>query len=920
VNYTRPDASVVVRTVTTSPTGAFSDTYTPDKIGSWKVRASWPGDEDHYGWTTSMFSFTVTKGSSTISCSLSSSTIFIGESVTISGSVSPAHPAVTVYIQYSIDGGNTWNNITSTITNSTGAYSYMWLPSLGSYLIRSYWQGDEDHNGATSPKPSLSVRKMSSTISCALNPASITVGSSTTISGSISPSHTALVTIRYSADGGVTWVILTTITSLSDGSYSYGWTPPAVGTYKVKASWAGDEDHEGVESPTQTLTVAKASSTISCSVSPASIIIGSSVTVSGSISPGHGGVTVTLTYTRPDSSVVTRTVTSGAGGNYTDTYTPDRAGSWTVKASWPGDADHNGATSSVQSFSVTKIGSTISCALNPASITVGSSTTISGSISPAHTASVTIRYSTDGGATWITLATTTSLSDGSYSYGWTPPAVGTYQVRASWPGDGDHQGAESPVQTLTVTKASSTISCSVSPEKVKKGETATVSGSISPVHAGVAVTLTYRRPDGSTFKRTLTTTSTGTFSDMYKPETAGSWSVTASWEGDQDHNPATSTAFAFTVEEEFPIWLVVGVAIIGVAAIIVYRLLKGGRRAPPPSPRPPPAAVPAVPPTPPPAPPEAPAAPPTVPTPPPPEAPKPPARKYCANCGVEMPIEGVYCPRCGKRQIEEEIGRAVKEKPNVQELERRGDVEALIDALRHEDEEVREYAAEAVGKIGGKRGVEPLIETLKDSSWRVRMWAAWALGNVRDERAVEPLIRALRDDRLDVRRIAADALSKIGETAIDPLIKAFSDEDPNFCSRIEYALWNIGNAVVGPLIRALEADDWRVRRRVAMALGYINYKRAKDPPGIILDPGAIFYLDTKIEVPASKRDEARAVEPLIKTLEDNEPMVREAAAYALGKIGDKRAAEPLRRKLEDNNPAVREAAKVALEEVRRRQR
>jgi len=378
LRYTRPDGSKVTRTTTTDAAGFFSDTYTPDRVGSWRVWASWPGDEDHIEAASPTVSFTVSKASSSISCSLSSSTIFIGENVTISGSVSQVHPAVSVYIQYSVDGGKTWNSLTSTVTDSRGTYSYTWFPSLGSYLIRSYWAGDEDYQGATSSAQSLNVRKIGSIISCAVNPASVTVGSSTTVSGSISPSHTAPVTIRYSTDGGFTWIILTTITSQPNGSYSKAWTPLAVSTYKVKASWAGD---------------------------------------------------------------------------------------------------------------------------------------------------------------------------------------------------GDHEGAESPIQTLAV-KASSTISCSVSPERVKKGETAPVSGSISPLHAGVTVTLTYKRPDGSTFKQTLTTTSTGMFSDTYKPETAGSWSVTASWEGDQDHNPATSTAFIFTVEEEFPILLVASIAIITVVAIGVYFFLK----------------------------------------------------------------------------------------------------------------------------------------------------------------------------------------------------------------------------------------------------------------------------------------------------------------------------------------------------------
>lgn len=31
-------------------------------------------------------------------------------------------------------------------------------------------------------------------------------------------------------------------------------------------------------------------------------------------------------------------------------------------------------------------------------------------------------------------------------------------------------------------------------------------------------------------------------------------------------------------------------------------------------------------------------------------APTPPTKKYCMDCGAEMPVQGTYCPRCGKRQ------------------------------------------------------------------------------------------------------------------------------------------------------------------------------------------------------------------------------------------------------------------------------
>jgi hypothetical protein len=96
------------------------------------------------------------------------------------------------------------------------------------------------------------------------------------------------------------------------------------------------------------------SSAISCSVSLTSVPSGNSTTVSGSISPAVSGVQVTLTYTKPDGTTLTRTTTSGNDGSFTDTYSPDKVGSWSVTASWAGNDAYFGATSLAAAFTVTE--------------------------------------------------------------------------------------------------------------------------------------------------------------------------------------------------------------------------------------------------------------------------------------------------------------------------------------------------------------------------------------------------------------------------------------------------------------------------------------------------------------------------------------------------------------------------------------
>jgi len=121
------------------------------------------------------------------------------------------------------------------------------------------------------------------------------------------------------------------------------------------------------------------------------------------------------------------------------------------------------------------------------------------------------------------------------------------------------------------------LSCSVSKDTITQGDSIVISGSLNVTLSGKTVTLTYRKPDGSTFNRTVTTGSDGSYSDSYIPDTAGSWSVTASWTGDSSYNGATSSSRSLTVNSvTFILFTPLGVALTGgiiVLAVIVVVLV-----------------------------------------------------------------------------------------------------------------------------------------------------------------------------------------------------------------------------------------------------------------------------------------------------------------------------------------------------------
>jgi hypothetical protein len=100
-----------------------------------------------------------------------------------------------------------------------------------------------------------------------------------------------------------------------------------------------------------------------------------------------------------------------------------------------------------------------------------------------------------------------------------------------------------------ITKISTTISCACSSSEVNEGNFITTSGTITPSVSGKTVALTYTRPDGTSFNRTVTTELDGSFNDSIKPDAAGTWGVQASWGGDLIYTGATSSPISFTVKK-----------------------------------------------------------------------------------------------------------------------------------------------------------------------------------------------------------------------------------------------------------------------------------------------------------------------------------------------------------------------------------
>jgi len=231
--------------------------------------------------------------------------------------------------------------------------------------------------------------------------------------------------------------------------------------------------------------------------------------------------------------------------------------------------------------------------------------------------------------------------------------------------------------------------------------------------------------------------------------------------------------------------------------------------------------------------------------------------------------------------------------PNVEKMKSKKDFKGLIKALGYrKDAAVCEAASMALVEIR-EPAIEPLIAALKGENEDVRQSAVQTLVKI-GEPAIEPLIAALKD--YSVRRGAAGVLIMMGEPALEraaeQLIVEFEGENDDARGAAFEALVEIGEPAVEPLITAL-SDKSLDERRMVVA-------------------GIIVKTDTMEVIPHYADLQVK----LNDAFADKGFTARAAAAAALGEIGDARAIEPLIAALKDDDLPVRWVAAGALFEFR----
>ncbi len=276
-------------------------------------------------------------------------------------------------------------------------------------------------------------------------------------------------------------------------------------------------------------------------------------------------------------------------------------------------------------------------------------------------------------------------------------------------------------------------------------------------------------------------------------------------------------------------------------------------------------------------------------------------------------------------------------------------IETLVSELTHE-EDWRRMRATAACVAGGPRSVQALMDALRTGSTELKKEAAAMLARIKDPRAGVALVKLLELDEDDARKAAATALEQMaGVLDVDTAgalvsLLPHTAEGPTR-QVLTHLIGAIPTAVL-PLCDLLKHPNAEAQIAAALMLDQLLDPRSIDAfidamgqpavqeiaVGTLKKLSAIRErIDTTFNAlrdveGASEREEARmatvidllgigrpSVEILLEYLEDEDWLVREAAADLLGKIGDVRAVIPLMKRLEqDKDTGVKELAIKAL--------
>ena len=458
--------------------------------------------------------------------------------MTLTASVSPSNATGAVTFT---DNGNSIG--TANLNSGGGASITTSSLAAGSHTLAATYGGDNTFNGSTSGAVAVAVGPGTSATSLSVSQNPANSGQNVTLNAIVTP-NTATGTVTFQDNGAAIGTV-----TLTNGSAAFNTSSLTVGSHPLTAAYSGNTQlNPSTSAPIlEVINSATSSTTTALIVSPNPASPGTPVTLTATVTPTTATGTVTF---RDGNQIIGQANLSGGSGSIsTSTLT---AGSHSLTASYGGDTNNGASTSAPVVEVISPVNGTVTLTSSANPITAGQLVTFTVTITPTTaTGSVTIFDSFTSSFLICVTNTDCTLNNGVATLTTSALGAGTHPLQAFYGGDANNAASQSNIlrEVVNPATAPTTTTLTVSPITSTSGQTVTLTAAVAPVSSVTSGAL----PNGTiTFLDGTTTLGTGTLVNGTATFTtstlaSGTHSLTASYSGDSNFAPSTSTAVTVTV-------------------------------------------------------------------------------------------------------------------------------------------------------------------------------------------------------------------------------------------------------------------------------------------------------------------------------------------------------------------------------------
>ncbi len=455
-----------------------------------------------------------------------------GNSVTFTATVPPSGSAAPTGTVSFLDGATQIGAGTLKGNPGTANFTTATL-NVGTHSITANYAGDST-NGPSSSLP------VSQVVNQAATATTVTAAPSQGIAGA---PETITATVKVTSGSGTptgTVTFTSGTTQLGSAPLNNGGTAtitPALaqGSYQIVATYSGDSNNLGSASTPLALTVVQATTQTALNVSPNPALVLAPITFTAQETGNGGTLAGSVNFLANGNVIGAGTV--NASGAATFTTSTLAAGTYSITATYTGDANDGSSTSSPTSLTVSLATTTTAITVTPDPALVGAAITITAKVTGnGGTPTGSVNFIANG----ITLNTAT-LTGGTASFTTSALAPGTYAITASYLGD----AADSPSTSTSISEGVGLIPTSTSlGSSVTPGTPPQVVLVATVLNNGTGIlptgTVSFMSNTAEVGSATLNASGVATITPNL---TAGAnYNIVAMYTGDADHSPSSSPA------------------------------------------------------------------------------------------------------------------------------------------------------------------------------------------------------------------------------------------------------------------------------------------------------------------------------------------------------------------------------------------